>query len=155
MARPFRLETVARLREQRRDAARAELADALRAAEVLETKRHELLGRFDELLEQRRRAAATADTAWLLSAGRYELVLRADERTLDKNIAAVEQEIDRRRQVVAEADRELRAIEILRERAKAAEKKEAARREAKLLDERAARTAFAAMSEHHHLPQDL
>lgn len=146
MARPFRLQTVIRLREEHRDAARAHLADALRAAEVLEAKRVELAGLFVELLDARRHAAATADTGWLLSAGRYELVLRADEKTLNANIAAVEQEIDRRRLLVAEADRDLRAIEVLKERADQQAKKEAARREAKLLDEHASRAAFVAPS---------
>lgn len=144
MARPFRLQTVARLREERRDAARAQLADALRAAEVLEGKRVDLVKLFDELLDARRHAAANADTSWLMSAGRYELVLRADEKTLTANIAAVEIEIDRRRQLVAEADRELRAIEVLRERAELEAKKEAAKREAKLLDEFASRAAYVA-----------
>ncbi len=142
MARPFRLQTVARLREERRDAARAQLADALRAAEVLEDKRQDLARLFDELLEARRHAASRADTSWLMSAGRYELVLRADEKTLNANIAAVEQEIDRRRQHVAEADRDLRAIEVLRERAELEAKREAARREAKVLDEFASRAAY-------------
>ena len=144
MARPFRLNIVARLREERRDAARAQLADALRAAEVLEGKRVDLVKLFDELLAARRQAAANANTSWLMSAGRYELVLRADEKTLTANIAAVEVEIDRRRQLVAEADRDLRAIEVLRERAEQEAKKEAAKREAKLLDEFASRAAFAA-----------
>jgi flagellar export protein FliJ len=147
VARPFRLQTVVRLREEHRDAARAHLADALRAAEVLEAKRIELAGLFDELLDARRHAAATADTSWLLSAGRYELVLRADEKTLSANIAAVEQEIDRRRLLVAEADRELRAIEVLKERADQMAKREAAKREAKLLDEHASRAAFVAPSD--------
>ena len=155
MARPFRLQTVARLREERRDAARAQLADALRAAEVLEEKRVDLAKLFEELLAARRQAATNVDTSWLMSAGRYELVLRADEKTLNANIAAVEQEIDRRRQVVAEADRDLRAIEVLRERAELEAKKEAARREAKLLDEFASQAAFAAHAEADQLSQAL
>ncbi|TWU00329.1 Flagellar FliJ protein [Botrimarina colliarenosi] len=155
MRRPFRLETVARLREARRDAARAQLADGLRAAEVLATKHEELTAQFTQLLEERRLAAARLDTAWLMSAGRYELVLRADERTLNENIAAVDREIDRRRQLVAEADREVRAIEVLRERQEEAERKEAARREAKLMDEHGSRMAFAQRRRSSELTQEI
>ena len=145
MARPFRLQTVARLREAHRDAARAQLADALRAAEVLHERRAEVAARYRTLLEQRRAAMSdpAAGAAWLLSAGRYELVLRGDEKTLDDNLATVEKEIERRRQLLAEADREVRAIEVLRERAEERERAESNRREAKRLDEHGSRVAYA------------
>lgn len=140
MAKPFRLEAVARVRGARRDAARAHLADAMRAAAILATQREELEARFAELLEERRLAATRVDTAWLLSAGRYELVLRADQRALAEKTDAVEREVDRRRLALAEAERELRAVELLRERALAAEREKAALREARALDEHASRT---------------
>ncbi len=147
MARPFRLQTVVRLREARRDATRAHLADALRAAEVIEGRQADLKQSFTELTEQRRRASETADTAWLLNAGRYELVLRGDERTLEENATKIEQEIERRRQAVAEAERELRALELLREKHERQQQIEAAKREAKRLDEFASIRAYAAGTE--------
>lgn len=143
MSRPFRLETVARLREAARDAARAQLADALRAAEVLEERKADLQRRFTELTEQRRSASESADTVWLLNAGRYELVLRGDEKSLADNTETVEAEIDRRRQLVAEAEREVKALDTLRERAEQRERQEKAKREARRLDEFASQSAFA------------
>lgn len=143
MARPFRLQTVFRLREAARDAARAQLADALRASEVLEGQKSDLQFRFTELMEQRRHASETADTAWLLNAGRYELVLRGDERTIQENQAKIEQEIERRRVLVAEAEREVKALDLLRERAEAHERVEKAKREARRLDEFASQRSHA------------
>lgn len=142
MARPFRLQTVVRLREARRDAARAQLADAIRAAEVLESRQAELQSKFSELNEQRRVASESADTAWLLNAGRYELVLRSDQQNLRDNREAVGREIDRRRLAVAAAEQEVRALERLRERSERAERREKQRREAKRLDEFASVQAY-------------
>lgn len=144
MPRPFRLQTVVRLREARRDAARAQLADALRAAEVLDGRRKQLEERFGELMDQRRRASASADTAWLLNAGRYELVLRSDEKELATNVKAIELEIDRRRAALSEAEQEVRALELLRERAEREQRAEETKREARRLDEFASMRAHAA-----------
>ena len=135
MAKAFTLQTVARLREERRDAARARLADALRAADVLEQRRADLAERFEQLLQQRRSASETSDTAWLLNAGRYELVLRADEKTLAENRKTIEQEIERRRVALAEADRDVRALELLKQRHEQRQRAEARRVEGRRLDE--------------------
>lgn len=143
MSQPFRLQTVVRLREATRDAARAQLADALRAAELLEQRKADLAARFTELMEQRRRASETANTAWLLNAGRYELVLRGDQRSLEENTTQIETEIQRRRQLVSEAEREVKALETLRERALRREQSERAKREARRLDEFASQRAHA------------
>lgn len=143
MSRPFRLQTVARLREAARDAARAQLADALRAMEVLEGRKADLVSRFNELTEQRRRASETADTAWLLNAGRYELVLRGDEKALAENRTQIEAEIDRRRQLVADAEREVKALDKLRERSERRERAERNKRQARRLDEFASQRTYA------------
>lgn len=145
MARPFRLQTVVRLREAKRDSARAQLGDALRAAEVLESRQEELQRKFAELNEQRRLASESADTAWLLNAGRYELVLRNDQQTLQQNREAVEREIQRRRDALAAAEQEVKALEKLRERSEQAERQEQQKREARRLDE------FASIRAHHSL----
>lgn len=142
MARPFRLQTVATLRESRREEARARLAEAVRAADVLREKQTELAERYRVLLEQRREATTIADANWQLGAGRYALVLKGEERALKENIAAVEKEIENRQLVLAEADREVRAIEKLRERAEREQRLEKLKREARVLDEFASRQAF-------------
>lgn len=145
MAKPFRLQTVARLREARRDAARAHLADAVRAADTLREQREQVAQQQSVLAEQRREAAAEggASAAWLLNAGRYDLVLRADDRRLEQNLAAVEAEIGRRRAMLTEAEREVRALEVLRERHEQRQRRAAAKREARLLDEFASARAAA------------
>ena len=149
MANEFRLQTIVRFREARRDAARAQLADALRAAETIEQQRQELGQRQSQLNAQRLAAlnGGALDATWLLSAGRYDLALRADEQQINKNAEAIATEIERRRQIVAEAERDLRALETLRRRHDQRERKRAAKREAQRLDE------FAIQSFHAE-PQD-
>lgn len=151
MSRPFRLQAVARLRESARDAARARLAEALRAEEVLEDRGLDLERRFKELIEQRRVASESADTAWLLNAGRYELVLRGDQQELTKNVAAIEAEIQRRRDHVADAEREVRALELLKERAEKRKRAEEAKRAARRLDEFASQAVHVGRSQNHPL----
>lgn len=131
------------MRESQRDAARAQLADALRAAEVLKQRLAGVLSQCDELLEQRRVATdrGATDPGWLLNAGRYEVVLRADEKQINENRRKIEVEIERRRQLLADAEREVRALELLRERDELAARKEANRREARKLDEFASQKA--------------
>ncbi|MEQ8847905.1 flagellar export protein FliJ [Botrimarina sp.] len=146
MPKPFPFRTLARLREARRDAARAHLGEALRAAETLESRLAEATRQQAVLAEQRREATAagTADASWLLNAGRYDLVLRGDQRLLRKNLDAIEAEIERRRGALADAEREVRALEVLRDRHVARERRAAAKREGRLLDEfSAARRASA------------
>lgn len=144
MSRPFRLEAVARMRESQRDAARAQLADALQAAEVLDQRLEGVLQQCQTLLDQRRTATAqgAADAGWLLNAGRYEVVLRADEKRINENRLAIEAEIDRRRQLVADAEREVRALELLRERDERKAREKENRRAARRLDEFASQKAF-------------
>lgn len=137
MPRPFRLQTVLRLRETARDARRAQLADATRAAAVLGDRRAALATEIAGLVGSRREASAIGETdvAWLLNANRYELTLRTQEKEFAENQAKVEAEIERRSAALAEAEREVRALELLRERDERAERKAALRRESKRLDE--------------------
>ena len=118
------------------------MAEAVRAADILHEKQEQLAERYRELLDQRRDGAAACDPNWQLTAGRYALVLKGEERALGENLAAVEQEIEKRRAALAEADREVRAIERLRERSLREQRAEELRRETRLLDEFAARQAF-------------
>ena len=137
MSRPFRLAAVLRVRESTREARRAQLADALRAAAVLEEQRAVVDSHVDRLAVDRRAASAGSETdvTWLLNANRYEASLRSQQRDLGENLAKIEAEIVRRREALAAAEREVRALELLRERDEAAARKVEQRREAKRLDE--------------------
>lgn len=135
----FRLETLLRLRVAERDQRRADLAKAIRAEEMLQNEDRAVAQRQADAVEHGRRlkSPGAADVDALLSAHRYELVLAAKRRQLGTQIAQVQEETERRRQVLVEADRQVRVLEKLRERQAAAHGQRASRQEARQFDETA------------------
>ena len=110
----FRLETLRKVREARRDQARVALAEAFRAEQVLIDRRAELAAEGIALREVQRSAAAGRylDVNRLLEAQRYELLLAARGQELAKQTALVAAEIEHRRQALVEADRDVRVLEL-------------------------------------------
>ncbi len=111
----FRLQPVMRLREAARDERRQELADAL----AVEANLREQM-RAIEREQQSARHGYTATVGAvnvdrLLESQRYATVLELQRRMLDRQLADVAAEIDKRRQAVVEADREVKTVEKLRE----------------------------------------
>lgn len=143
MARPFRLQAVARLRESQRDALRSRLGEALRAAEALQERRDGLEAELASLRTAQRAAIGIGEVSAsrVLDAGRYELLLRSQQRAVADDQEKVETEVERRRKDLAAAERELRALELLRERSEAAERKADRRREQRRMDDLATRAA--------------
>jgi flagellar export protein FliJ len=133
----FRLETLQRVREARRDEQRAALADAFRAEQVLAEGRAELAAEAESLSELRRSASAGRymDVNRMLEAQRYDLLLKARSQELAKQAVLLAAETERRRQVLVEFDREVRVLELLDERHHKEFKLEQQRRETKQLDE--------------------
>ncbi len=136
----FRLETLQRVREARRDEQRAALAEAFRAEQVLADGRAELVVEAESLRELRRSAAAGRymDVNRMLEAQRYELLLKARSQELAKQAVLLAAETERRRQLLVESDREVRVLELLDERHHREFKQEQQRLETKQLDEIAA-----------------
>ena len=133
----FRLETLHRVREARRDEQRAALADAFRAEQVLAESRAELAAEAASLNELRRSASAGRylDVNRMLEAQRYDLLLKARSQELAKQAVLLAAETERRRQVLVESDREVRVLELLDERHRQEFKQEQQRLETKQLDE--------------------
>jgi flagellar FliJ protein len=133
----FRLETLQRVREARRDEQRASLAEAYHAEQILAERQAELAAESAALRELRR--AATADRYLnvnrLLEAQRYELLLKAQDQELTKQHLLLAAETERRRQLLVEADREVRVLELLDEKHQQAYNREQQRLETKTLDE--------------------
>jgi len=140
----FRLAALLRLRESRRDECRAALAEAYRIDEVLKSQFDGLSRELDALREFCRQKASpgSVDIDRLVEAQRYELVARAQQQQIAKQREAVAAEIERRRQALVEADREVRVLEKLRERQVEQHRREEELREAKRLDEVASQQAF-------------
>lgn len=135
----FRLETLKRLREAHRSERLVELAEALRAEEILAENSAQLAAEISELREQQRSAMVGRylDVNRLLEAQRYELLLKARKQELSKQSILLEAEIERRRQALIEADREMRILEQLQNRRKSQHDQVIARREITQLDEAA------------------
>jgi len=137
----FRLQTLLRLRDTARDERRGELAEAYRADEILRRQRRQIEEALDELSEQSRAAAqpGAVNVDRLLDARRYELVLKSQQQLTDQQQQALDAEIERRRQALVEANRQVRVLEILRERQQQRHRREESRQEIKELDDVASR----------------
>jgi flagellar export protein FliJ len=135
----FRLKTLLKLREARRDQQRTALAEAYRAEQVLAEKRRALVGEQAELRDVQRSAAAGRymDVNRLLESLRYELVLRSNEQELSRQEKLLAVEIERRRLALVEADRSVRTLELLDERHRRQHSQRQQRLENKSLDEAA------------------
>jgi flagellar FliJ protein len=135
----FRLETLLRLRLADRDLRRQELAKAQRAEDTLLGQADTLAREQSDVQELSRKLASpgAADVDRLIASHRYELVLRSRSQQLANQIQQVRGEVERRRQVLVEADRQVRVLEKLRARQQAAHQTRAEKFEQKQLDEQA------------------
>jgi len=137
----FRLGTVQRLREAARDERRSQLAEAYRAEEIVRGR----LAEVDQELAGLKQGYISAispgsvNVDKLVDVQRYEVVLLAERKVIESQIDALKTEIEKRRDALMHADREVRVLEKLKEtqieRFNAAEEKE----EMKRLDEVAGR----------------
>lgn len=136
MPEPFRLATLLKLREQTRDERRRELAQAFEAERILR-ERAATLQTDIEATRQRARGASMGEinVETLLTARRYELTVKGELKEVNGQIAQVLEEIDRRRQALLEADRDVKVLEKLRELQAAQHAAQEQRRENHQLDE--------------------
>src|SRR5262245_50252921 len=114
----FRLQTLLRLRVADRDQRRADLAKAMRAEEMLRAELRKLGNEQVEAAQRGRdlKSPGSANVDALLQTHRYEMVLAAQSRQLETQLGQVQAEAERRRQLLVEADRQVRVLEKLRER---------------------------------------
>jgi flagellar FliJ protein len=133
----FRLETLRRLRIAHRDEQRSALADGYRAEQILADRRAELAEEQAQLRTMQREAISGryADVNQLVEAQRYETILLADEQLLADQARRLAEEVERRRQVLVEADRAVRVLDLLDERHRQEHRRQAQRQEVKRLDE--------------------
>ncbi len=137
----FRLATLLRLREAARDERRTHLGEAYRADDVLGEQLDGISQQLAGLRDQCCRAAGLGkvDVDRLVEAQRFEVALQAQRNQLNQQRAAVGVEIERRRQALVEANRDVRVLEKLRQNQAARHRQEEDRREVKQLDEVAGR----------------
>jgi flagellar FliJ protein len=133
----FRLATFLKLREAFRDERQAELAEVYRADEILVERDGEVRREMAAQQQSARQGVAPGpvNVDRLIGVQRYDLELRGRLALLAHQRQLLSGEIQRRRQALVEANREVRVLEKLRD--KQAEKFRAAEnyRETKQLDE--------------------
>lgn len=137
----FRLEPLLRLREQQRDQRREQLAEALAAEDHLLRQKEQLVleqGRLRERLKtltERGELDVDSVLAWR----RYEMILAAQQNYLEKQIGMLREEIERRREALLEANRDVRILEILRDKQREDFRKVQEKKTIKTIDEIAGR----------------
>jgi flagellar export protein FliJ len=133
----FRLTTVLRLREAARDERRMELTETERAERALRRQLEQLHAEWDRLLSTAREAARPGTVAIdrLADAHRYRQTLEARRRQISAQRAELAAEIERRREALLKADRDVRMLERLRDAQQLRHRQETHRREIKSLDE--------------------
>jgi len=133
----FRLQTVLKLRIAERDERRSELAKALRAAEILQERRTQLAEEMQENQELARQLSkpGIADVNRIVQTRRYEAILKGTLAQLVVQEQQVAAEVERRRQILTEADRQVRVLEKLESRKREEFERTELRQEMKQMDE--------------------
>ncbi len=111
----FRLEPILRLRKHARDACRLRLAAALEHEAVLMA---ELSRLTSELLTEQRRGArlGAIDLASIDDSVRYLASLESQRHAVEQQQATAARDVELRQGELAEAEREVRQLEMLREK---------------------------------------
>lgn len=133
----FRLAMLLKLRRVVRDQARAHLAQAQQAYDLLEQRLATLRSELEAARSGQQLRPGTIDVDRLLASSRYEAVLRYQEQELLAQRELVAAEVEHRRELLLAADRDLKALEKLQERQAAQHRAEAERRAINELDEAA------------------
>ena len=133
----FRLEPLLKIRLEARYERRAQLAQAQDAQHILYDQ-HAAIA--DDLLASRNASMRDSmpgiiDVDRLLNSHRYELVLEAQSAEIEKRQEQLAAEIDRRHELLMEADREVKVLENLKEKKLDAHHREQLAIEVKQMDE--------------------
>jgi flagellar FliJ protein len=133
----FRFTPVLRLREATREERRAALAEAYRVDDVLRRRLEAVAAEIERLRGISRQAASPGpvDVDRLVETQRYQLALQIQQAQIAAQRDNMAAEIQRRRQALLEADREVRVLEKLRQRQAERHRLEEDRRETKRLNE--------------------
>lgn len=137
----FRLATLLKLREIQRDELRSKLAEAVQAQQILEEQIAQVTAEIQEMQLLRRAGVSSQrpDVEQLLEAQRYHGLLVGQLTTMQEQNRLIAAEVERRRGVVVEADRQVKVLEKLSERQLEEYRHEQLRAETKVLDEVASR----------------
>ena len=139
----FRLQTLLTMRGAERSERCAQLAESLAAADAIARRQHALAQELDRQQQRFRRGVAPGqiNVDRLLSSDGYERSLRGEWAALVEREQALLEQIARRQEAVAAADREVKVLEKLRDRQWERFRSAQALAEISQLDEAAGRTS--------------
>ena len=131
-----------KIRRTTRDERQLQLARAYEAERVLDQQQVELDQKRTAIKQVSRNVSrpGTVNVETLLGVNRYELVLESQGRVLRERRQQLEAEIQKRRQSLINADRDVRVLEKLRERQQIDHENKERRLEIKQTDDSAQRT---------------
>jgi len=132
----FRLKAIATLREQARDRLAEALAEVQEAQRIVTEQINQLQREIDEALKQRHMASiGIVRIDRLLLVQRHQLMLEAQRDQANQQLKLLDEEYDRRRVLLVEAEKEVKAMERLKETQKARWDQEQLIAEQKQMDE--------------------
>lgn len=136
----FRLDPLLKLREASRQQRRLDLAEAFHAEQILQEQAQQLAQDIHDVVLRSRVSASPGhvNVDELRDTHRYRLVLEAQQAVMKQRIEQIAAEVEKRRDALAEADKEVRVLEKLRERQLSEHTAAELRRELMELDEGAA-----------------
>lgn len=137
----FRLESILKLRMTARDRCRESLAAAYRADQILKQQLEAMRQTIRQTQRMLRHLSNPGhiNVDRLLETHRYELSLESQVAEMERKRSQVQDEIQRRRETLVEADREVRILEKLRNRKQLEHRQHEAKSEIRELDEVALR----------------
>lgn len=146
----FQLAGLLKIRERERDARRLELAEADRAAAAIRQQLHALDEEIAALRNRCREAAGPGplDLGRLRDARRFETTLRSQAEALRAKLAQADERCQQCQHAVVEANREVKALEKLRDRQFQRHRSSIERREMAQIDEAAGRRGLSQFSFH-------
>ena len=134
----FRLEPLITIRDNELKERQEELAKAYNARHILEEALQTVEKQLANGLATARnlmQEGQTVNVEYLLGLRRQEMFLRANQDDLMKKIQIVDEEIERRRHAVVEANKELKKVEKLKEKRRQEYLEEEKKQETKAMDE--------------------
>jgi flagellar export protein FliJ len=140
----FRLATLLRLREARRDERRDQLGQAEHARRLLEEQTEQIETEMSQVAGEHRSAAQPGllNVDHLVDMHRHTLALQAQRSEAIRQAALLDKEIGHRREALVAADRDVRVLETLRDKHRVRFRQDQARVEMKVLDESAMHRFF-------------
>ena len=136
----FRLESALKVRQEERNLRREELARAFEAEKTLEHEKQKLRQQRLRLKlhVQQRVQPGTIDVHILLSARQHDLLLQSEQQLLDSKAQQLQEDIERRRNALREADSKVQMLENLEQRQRLQHRRRLTKREVQTLDDTAA-----------------